>query len=53
LRRLGRRIENSLADAAACTRELAALLPPEVARENLKSLYDEIELPLSAVLSDV
>ncbi|HEV2349153.1 MAG TPA: DNA polymerase I [Terriglobia bacterium] len=53
LRRLGRRLENSLADAAACTRELAALLAPEVARENLTSLYDEIELPLSEVLSEV
>jgi DNA polymerase I len=53
LRRLGRRIENSLADAAACTRELAAMLAPEVAREDLKKLYDEIELPLSEVLSDV
>lgn len=53
LRRLGRRIENSLAAAAVCTRELAALLSAEVAKEDLKSLYDEIELPLSEVLSDV
>lgn len=53
LRRLGRRIENSLAAAAVCTRELAALLSAEVAKEDLKSLYNEIELPLSEVLSDV
>ncbi|HLY61602.1 MAG TPA: DNA polymerase I [Terriglobia bacterium] len=53
LRRLGRRLENSLAAAARCTRELAGLLSAEVAKENLKNLYDEIELPLSEVLSDV
>lgn len=53
LRRLGRQVSNSLADAAACTRELAALLLPEVEREGLKKLYQDIELPLSKVLSDV
>jgi len=53
LRRLGRQVSNSLADAAACTRELAALLLPEVEREGLNKLYQEIELPLSKVLSDV
>ncbi|MHB8653614.1 MAG: DNA polymerase I [Terriglobia bacterium] len=53
LRRLGRRLGNSLAKAAACTRELAALLSPDVEREGLKKLYQEIELPLSKVLSDV
>ncbi len=53
LRRLGRRVAPSLADAAERTRELAALLVPEIARERLKQLYDEIELPLAAVLADV
>lgn len=53
LRRLGRRMGNSLADAAATTLELATLLSPEVEREGLKKLYQEIELPLSKVLSDV
>lgn len=53
LRKLSRRISNSLAEAADRTRELAALFLPEVAREGLKRLYDEIELPLAAVLADV
>ncbi len=53
LRRLGRKLAPSLGEAAERTRELAALLPPEVAREGLRQLYDEIELPLSRVLADV
>ncbi len=53
LRRQSRRLSSSLAEAAERTRELAALLVPEVVREGLKELYDEIELPLSAVLADV
>jgi DNA polymerase I len=53
LRRLARRMANSPADAADRTRELAALLAPEISREGLKKLYEEIELPLGAVLADV
>jgi len=53
VRRLGRRMSNSLAEAAATTQELATLLAPEVDREGLKKLYDEIELPLSEVLAYV
>ncbi len=53
VRRLGRRMSNSLAEAAATTQELATLLAPEVDREGLKKLYDEIELPLSEVLAHV
>ncbi|MGE5326764.1 MAG: DNA polymerase I [Deltaproteobacteria bacterium] len=50
LRRLARRISGSPGEAAERTRELAALFIPEVAREELKKLYDEIELPLASVL---
>jgi len=53
LRRLGRKLGGSPADWADTTRELAALFVPEVAREQLKRVYDEIELPLSSVLADV
>jgi DNA polymerase I len=53
LRRLARRMSNSPGEAAERTRELAALLVPEIAREDLKKLYQEIELPLSNVLADV
>jgi DNA polymerase I len=53
LRRLARRMSNSPGEAAERTRELAALLVPEIARADLKKLYDEIELPLSDVLADV
>jgi len=53
LRRLGRRMSNSLAEAAATTRELAVLLQPEIEREGLKKLYEEIELPLSDVLAEM
>lgn len=53
LRRQGRVLSRSLAEAAERTRELAALLAPEIVREDLKKLYDEIELPLSSVLADV
>ncbi|HEV2424963.1 MAG TPA: DNA polymerase I [Terriglobia bacterium] len=51
LRRFGRKLSGSLAEAAEATRELAATLVPEVVREELKPLYDQIELPLSAVLA--
>ncbi len=53
LRRLGRRPAESLGEAAELTRQLAELLAPEVARLQLKPLYDQIELPLAAVLADV
>ncbi|HUU15130.1 MAG TPA: DNA polymerase I, partial [Terriglobia bacterium] len=53
LRRRGRKVSGSLAEAAELTRELAALLAPEIVREGLKHLYDEIELPLAAVLAEV
>lgn len=53
LRRLGRKSSGTPAEAAELTRELAGLLLPEVVQQGLKSLYDEIELPLSAVLVDV
>lgn len=53
LRRQSRKLSASLAEAADATRQLAALLGPEVIREGLKLLYDEIELPLAAVLAEV
>jgi DNA polymerase I len=53
LRRFGRKLSPSLVDAAEATRELAALLLPEVVQEGLKPLYDQIELPLSAALAEV
>jgi DNA polymerase I len=53
LRRFARRTSNSPGEAADATRQLAALFVPEIAREELKRLYDEIELPLAAVLADV
>jgi DNA polymerase-1 len=53
LRRQGRKLSSSVADWADAARELAALFVPEIAREELKRLYEEIELPLSGVLADV
>lgn len=53
LRRQGRKLSNSVAEWADATRELAGFLVPEIAREELKALYEEIELPLSGVLADV
>jgi len=53
LRRQGRKLSGSVADWANATRELAAMLAPEIAREELKRLYEEIELPLSEVLADL
>jgi len=53
LRRQSRTISDSLAAAAGCTHDLAVLLRPEIEREGLKKLYDEIELPLAAVLAEV
>lgn len=53
VRRLGRKKSPSLAEAAVRTRELARLLGPEVDAQDLRRLYDEIELPLAAVLADL
>jgi DNA polymerase-1 len=53
LRRQGRKISPSLAEAAHRTRELSDLLRPEIAREDLQKLYSEIELPLASVLAEV
>jgi DNA polymerase I len=53
LRREGVRLSPSLADAAERTRLLAGNLAPEIERQGLKKLYDEIELPLARVLADV
>jgi DNA polymerase-1 len=53
LRRFGRKLSGSLAEAAEATRELAGSLLPEIVREELKPLYNQIELPLSSVLATV
>ncbi|MGO9269142.1 MAG: DNA polymerase I [Terriglobia bacterium] len=53
LRRRGFKMRNTVAEAAAETRRLAALLAPEVEREGVRALYDQIELPLATVLADV
>jgi DNA polymerase-1 len=53
LRRQGRKISPSLAEAAQRTQELAAALRPEIEREELTRLYREIELPLASVLAEV
>jgi DNA polymerase-1 len=53
LRRQGRKISPSLAEAAMRTHDLSELLRPEITREDLQKLYSEIELPLAAVLAEV
>jgi len=53
LLRLGRRMDGSLGQRARYTHELAALMSPQVSRENVRELYSQIELPLAAVLADV
>ena len=53
LRRQGRKISPSLAEAAHRTHQLGGLFGPEIKREDLQKLYDEIELPLAAVLAEV
>ncbi len=53
LRRQGRKMTSSLAEAASRTHQLSGLLRPEIAREDLQKLYDQIELPLAAVLAEV
>ena len=53
LRRRGLKMRNTVVEAAAETRRLAELLGPEVEREGVRTLYDQIELPLATVLADV
>ena len=53
LRRLGRKLHPSAVESAVATSELTLQMAPEIAREDLKRLYDEIELPLAVVLADV
>lgn len=53
LRRQGRKLSGSTGDRADATRELASLFVPEIAREELKRVFEEIDLPLSSVLADV
>jgi DNA polymerase-1 len=53
LRRQGRKISPSLAEAAQRTHQLSELLRPEITREDLQKLYIEIELPLASVLAEV
>ncbi len=53
LRRQGHKLSGSTADWADATRELASLFVPEIAREELKRVFEEIDLPLSSVLADV
>jgi len=53
LRRLGRKMNQPLAEAAPCTRELVAQLALEITRQDLQRLYKEIELPLASVLADI
>jgi DNA polymerase-1 len=53
LRLQGRKISPSLAEAANRTYQLSELLRPEIVREELQTLYSEIELPLASVLAEV
>ncbi|HKS94745.1 MAG TPA: 5'-3' exonuclease H3TH domain-containing protein, partial [Terriglobia bacterium] len=53
LRRRGVKVSGSLAERVVRTREMAALLAPELEREGVARVYHEIELPLSGVLADV
>jgi DNA polymerase I len=51
LRRFNLKLGGSLAEAADLTGRLAAALSNEIAQENLRKLYDEIDLPLVPVLT--
>jgi DNA polymerase I len=51
LRRFNLKLGGSLAEAADLTGRLVAALGEEVERENLRKLYDEIDLPLVPVLT--
>jgi DNA polymerase-1 len=51
LRRFNLKLGGSLAEAADLTGRLAAALGQEVEQQNLRKLYDEIDLPLVPVLT--
>jgi DNA polymerase-1 len=51
LRRFNLKLGGSLAEAADLTGRLAAALGKEIDQENLRKLYDEIDLPLVPVLT--
>ncbi len=53
LRRMGQTLHGSVVEAALRTGQLAGLLAPQISREGLQKLYEEIELPLTSVLADV
>ncbi|HEV2418883.1 MAG TPA: DNA polymerase, partial [Terriglobia bacterium] len=53
LRAKGIRLPDSPARAASAILGLAQGFAPEIGRKNLKTLYDEIELPLAAVLAEI
>ena len=53
LRRRGDRLGGSVGEGAAMVAHLAVLLAPLIVKEGLKPLYEDIELPLSAVLADM
>jgi DNA polymerase-1 len=53
LRRQGRKLSASLADAAQGALRLGEQLRPEIDREELTGVYRDIELPLAGVLAEV
>ncbi len=53
LRWKGAPVSESPAEVAAAIHELGDFLEPELARKGLKRVYQEIELPLAAVLAEV
>ncbi len=50
-RRLDRKLSGAVEERAECVLELAGLLGPEVDARGLRSLYEEIDLPLVPVLA--
>ena len=53
LRQKGTALSGAPGGGAGATLDLARALRPEVEREGLRDLYEQIELPLSAVLADL
>lgn len=53
LRAKGAKLPDSPAHAAAEILELAQTFAPEIESKQLRKVYDEIELPLAAVLADI
>ncbi len=53
LRQKGKALSGMPGEGAGATLDLARALRPEIEREGLKDLYEQIELPLSAVLADL